>query len=211
MSLTIKTKLIAGFSCLLVLLAIIAALSLNKLSGMNERINGIVDVSAEKIKLAARINQGVLAISRAEKNILLATTREEMDEYFEFIDQTQAEMDQRHADLEKLVDADGRSKLATFEKTWGDYQATSREVRDMARENGSASAFDLASGEGRKHNDAAMEQIAAIVDYNEAMLALDKAASDQSYAFARNTILGLTVFAILFAVGIVFYIVRDLC
>jgi hypothetical protein len=38
---------------------------LTRLSSLNERLNAIVDVSAEKVKLGARINQDAIAISRA--------------------------------------------------------------------------------------------------------------------------------------------------
>ena len=63
----------------------VSYLGLNKLSGMNERLNGIVDNSAMKVKLAARINQDLIEINRAEKNIVLAKTQKEMDEYAENI------------------------------------------------------------------------------------------------------------------------------
>ena len=69
---SIKGKLISGFSLLIILLAVLAYMGVNSLSVMNDRLNSIVDVSAEKVKLAAPINQGALAISRAEKNVILA-------------------------------------------------------------------------------------------------------------------------------------------
>jgi hypothetical protein len=49
------------------------------MSTSNERLEHVVDISTEKIKLSARINQNLLSISRAERNIILAKTQEEMD------------------------------------------------------------------------------------------------------------------------------------
>jgi methyl-accepting chemotaxis protein len=79
MKLTVKARLIGGFVILIALMILMAAISLDKMSGMNDRIDTMADVSAERIKLGARINQDAIAISRAEKNIILAQTTDDMD------------------------------------------------------------------------------------------------------------------------------------
>ena len=66
---SIKTKLIASFSLLIILLCVSAWLGITGMSSINGLLNNIVNVSSEKIKLAARINQDLLAISRAEKTL----------------------------------------------------------------------------------------------------------------------------------------------
>jgi CHASE3 domain sensor protein len=115
MKLTVKTKLFGGFGILLILLAISAALGLNKLSGMNDRLEGIVNSSAQKVKLAARVNQNLLEISRAEKNLILSTTQEAMDAYAGFMDTAQQDMDTRREELRELSDEKGKKDLDSFE------------------------------------------------------------------------------------------------
>ncbi|MFT6902946.1 MAG: hypothetical protein ACJAXS_003165 [Colwellia sp.] len=73
---SIKTKLIVSFSFLILLLSLIAWSGITGMSSINKLLEGAVNISAEKVKLSAHINQNVLAISRAEKNIILAQTQE---------------------------------------------------------------------------------------------------------------------------------------
>ncbi len=141
-------------------MGIIAFLSLDKLSSQNDRLNSIVDVSAEKIKLASRINQGVLAITRAEKNIILADTQEQMDKFADFSDQNQKEMEDRIKRLEALVNGEGKTHLDQFEKTWTEYLAINKQVRDLARLNSNVKAKILSQGDGRS----AFDATAAIMD-----------------------------------------------
>jgi methyl-accepting chemotaxis protein len=164
MKFTIKAKLIMGFSCLVILMGVITFLSLNRLAGVNDRLVSIVDGSAEKIKLAARINQGVLAISRAEKNMILAETQEQMDGYADFSSQTQKEMEDRLNKLEMLADDNGKKYLAEFETTWSEYLAINREVRDLARLNSNVRARQMSQGDARLAYDAAAVIMGGIVD-----------------------------------------------
>ena len=75
MKLTMKGRLIGGFGILIGLMILMAVISLDKLASMNVQIDTIADVSAEKIKLGARINQDAIAISRSEKNIILSKVK----------------------------------------------------------------------------------------------------------------------------------------
>jgi DnaJ-domain-containing protein 1 len=82
---------------------------------MNDRLEGIVNSSAQKVKLAARVNQNLLEISRAEKNLILSTTQEAMDAYAGFMDTAQQDMDTRREELRELSDEKGKKDLDSFE------------------------------------------------------------------------------------------------
>ena len=78
-------KLYVGFGVVIAIAAVMGFMSLDKLSGMNDRITSLAQVSAEKVKLCAGVNQNLLEINRAEKNLILAKTQEKRDEYAKFI------------------------------------------------------------------------------------------------------------------------------
>ena len=112
LSMSMKIYSVVG---LMALVAVIVFLvGLNKLDGMNSQIDKLVDVSAEKAVLGARINQDLLAVSRAEKNMILAKTQAEMDEYGRFIDETQKDMQKCRDGLRNLMDGAGRERLDQF-------------------------------------------------------------------------------------------------
>ncbi|MDM8549664.1 response regulator [Desulfobacterales bacterium HSG2] len=169
-SFTMKTKLFGGFAFLLIVILVISAFGIRYLAEMNSRLNGIADISCEKIKLAARINQGVLAVSRAEKNIILAATREEMDRYARFAEEVRKDMQERREKLRELADKEGGDQLDAFAKTWDEYLKVHRELRSVARHNSNVRARTLSQGEAREAHEKAAETLQQIAEMNDAAL-----------------------------------------
>ena len=134
---------------------------------MNNRLNHVIDNSAEKIKLAAHINEEVIAISRAEKDIILATTQEEMDNYALFIEKLLTTIDKRIKNLRELMDDDGKELLDSFSETWNEYVTVNRTIRSIARKNSNVQAKLLSQGEARVSYEKAATTMGKIVDINE--------------------------------------------
>jgi methyl-accepting chemotaxis protein len=161
---SIKTKLIASFSFLIILLSLVAWLGTTGMASINNLLEGVVNVSAEKIKLSAHINQNLLAITRAEKNIILAKTTEEMDVFAENSALENAEMTERRVKLRELIDDDGKLLLDQFSNLWDNYIIINTEVRTLARLNSNKVAADLSRGEARTAFDAASNEIRSLVE-----------------------------------------------
>lgn len=167
MILTMKARLMGGFGLLIVLMIFMAVVSLDKMSGMNERIDKIADVSTTKIKLGARINQDALAISRAEKNIILARTVEDMDKFSDFIADRSKDMRKRREELRGLVSDDGKAKLEQFSSIWNDYLEVNTEIRKFARLNSNTKAQALSANTGQKAYEEAEKLMKALADRND--------------------------------------------
>lgn len=165
---------------------------------------------AEKIKLGARIRINLLEIQRGEKNIILAKSQEEMDAYAAAIDNIQADLETRLAELENLTTGTNRTELEDFKESYGTYLALHRQVRQISRENGNTRAFELSSGKGRELADRAQEVMASVVVGSEKDMASDAAASRANYASARTLLIGLFGISLVIAIGIGLYITRDL-
>jgi putative methionine-R-sulfoxide reductase with GAF domain len=167
MTYTIKRKLIFGFAAILIMLAASSWLGLSNLNDMNSRLNDLTDISAEKVKLAARINQDIIMISRAEKNIILSATQEEMDEFAKFIDETEESMKEKRKLLSDLVDAEGQLLLENFRSTWKEYMRVNKDLRTIARLNSNVRARNLSQNEGRDAYDKASFTMTQIVEKND--------------------------------------------
>jgi methyl-accepting chemotaxis protein len=167
MNLTVQARLIGGFVILIALMILMAAVSLDKMSGMNDRIDNMADVSSTKIKLGARINQDAIAISRAEKNIILAKTPDDMDEISVFIAERRKEMEERREQLRELVDDDGKVKLDQFSSVWDDYIEVNQQVREFARLNSNSKAQVMSAGSGRKVYEKAEKAMKAVANRND--------------------------------------------
>ncbi|MBC8469362.1 MAG: methyl-accepting chemotaxis protein [Planctomycetes bacterium] len=166
-NLSLKVKLFLVLGILTAVAITVAFVGLNKLSGMNDRLNGIVNQSAEKVKLGARINQDILTINRAEKNIILADTQEDMDKYAAFIVKTQEEMQNRRQELRDLADSEGKAKLDEFAAKWDKYLEVNKQIREFARLNSNVRAKGLSGKEGRQAYDQTEAVMKAIATMND--------------------------------------------
>ena len=207
MQISIKARLLAGFGVLLVLIAVAGVLGITRLNGMNNRIESIVSSSAESIKLGARINQDLLDISRAEKNIILATDAAERAEFRTRIEEARSNMAERREDLRAISDADEIASLDEFAALWRQYEETQDRVIELAEADRNAEAFELSSGSGRDQLDQAESLIREIVADTELDLDNDKAASDQNYLASRRTLVILAIVSLLLAVAISAWVV----
>ena len=168
---SIKTKLIVSFSLLIIVLGISSWLGITGMSAMNNQLNDIVDVSSEKVKLASLINQNLLAISRAEKNIILASSQKEMDIFSANTVTENTQMTERLTKLRVLLDARGVSTLDQFGTTWSEYMKVNGKVRALARLNSNKVAQKLSQNEVRVAYEEASVAIIDIVERNDLSLA----------------------------------------
>lgn len=75
----VKTKLILGFAILVILIGINTVIGIKSLNELNQNLNEIVTVHAEKRRLANKINLKFLWMIREEKNLILARTPEDIE------------------------------------------------------------------------------------------------------------------------------------
>ena len=169
-NLSLKAKLFLALGILVTVAIVVAFIGLNKLSGMNDRLNSIATVTAQKVKIGARINQDILAINRAEKNIILASTQEEMDTFAAFIEKTQKEMQERRGRLRELADDSGKATLDEFAAKWDKYLEANKQIREFARLNSNARAKTLSSGDARVAFDKLDKNLSDLIENNQEKL-----------------------------------------
>ena len=203
---SIKAKLLASFSLIIIMLIVTAGIGIYNLSMMNEQMSKIINVSAEKVKLAARVNQGALAVSRAEKNIILADSKAAMDEYADFIAQTRDEMLERRATLRNLVNDNGKRLLDEFAATWDEYIEVNLQIRDLARANLNDKAIALSKNEGRRLNDLAISQMANLVNAIEQDMANDELKAQARHSSAYSLMLVITLIGLIAGIVIAIFI-----
>jgi len=203
---SIKAKLLASFSLIIIMLIVTAGIGIYNLSMMNDQMSKIINVSAEKVKLAARVNQGALAVSRAEKNIILADSKAAMDEYADFIAQTRDEMLERRATLRNLVNDNGKRLLDEFAATWDEYIEVNLQIRDLARANLNDKAIALSKNEGRRLNDLAISQMANLVNAIEQDMTNDELEAQARHTSAYSLMLVITLVGLIAGIVIAIFI-----
>jgi methyl-accepting chemotaxis protein len=160
---TLKALLYSAFGTLLILIGFTSYQGYDSLSGMNDRLNQVINGPAEQVKLAAQIRQDLLSISRAEKNIILASTTEEMDAIAEGLRETRTSMAEKRTALRNSLDAAGQQQLDLFSAAWDEYLVINKKVREFARLNSNVRAQEISRGPARDAFDKAQHEMVLLV------------------------------------------------
>jgi len=136
------------------LLALVAAgvgvIAINQLGGMNDRLTGIVNVSSQRLLLAAQIQRGLTGLHRAEKNLVLAEDEAARRKASEEISRVEGELEDAISELEAIASAEGRQQVAEFRDRLSAFQEISHSVAENAERATDAQAYALSSGRGRE-------------------------------------------------------------
>ena len=216
-NLSVRGKIVSTFLFVIILEVILLLVAISFLNGFNGRLNRLVDVQAEKVKLAARINRNLVEIHRAEKNLILSDTRKEMDEYAAGILEYKTDLEDRLVLLTHLADEQERSTLHQFKMDYQAFLQINSQVQALILGapgpvmDGKSSigdtprahsrAIDLSRGKGRDAYDRAAKAIRAIVEGNDAALENARAAGNRSFKTVLTLL--ITLSGLFIAVGLI--------
>src|SRR3954464_5020197 len=110
MRLTIKLQLGLAFGFVIVLLIIGNAFGLSSLSNNNKAMNDMVDGPATRLEAAQQLNIHLLNVVRAEKNMILVGSPEEVNKLEASIDRERQAFETLLAKAEGMATAEGKPK-----------------------------------------------------------------------------------------------------
>src|SRR5665647_1709273 len=166
MKLNIKSKLLTGFTIILVLLFSMIFFMISKFSESNDRLKNIVDVSSQRINLSNELMIAVLDETRQEKNILMEKDPVQKDYYKGQIYKALESIDKKTNELDELVDDKGRVVLNEFKNTWAGYKNDLNEIISLSMKNEDEQAFKISVDRGLKVRDNAINQLERLIAAN---------------------------------------------
>ncbi|GAK57385.1 methyl-accepting chemotaxis sensory transducer [Candidatus Vecturithrix granuli] len=150
MKLTVKSQLSIGFTCILLLMAVVSVFGIQKLRTMKDRLNVIVDVSVEKVKLSDELSRKLEEILGAEKKVILEETQEAKNRYAQFINDTKTTIQSKYERLRSITAESESTLLDQFAEALQHYFDLSKEVIDLAQINSNVKARELSGSEGQR-------------------------------------------------------------
>lgn len=210
MNFSIRTKLLGGFSIILLLLLTLAILMTNKLSETNERLGNIVNVSSKKISLSKEVLIGVLDAARHEKNIILEKNPIRKDYYKDRIYSALAIVDKKVPELHELTNEKGKTILKEFTVAWNGFKVNLDEIILLALQNEDEKAFKISIEKGLKVRDDALATLNRLVQKNEKEMEEDKLISDENYDSSLRLIIALIVASLIISMLIAFWIIQGI-
>lgn len=176
---TIKVKLIGGFSLLIVCMLILAFTGLSQLGSTQARLRTIVDVSSTGGMLASEIEQDMLTLQRVQQALVSAETANDIAEQSKRLGEAERTIRDRLERLKPITNAAGQAQIATFETAFASFKAVTEEISTIISKRGDRQALELSTGTGHPLYTKAETALQGVVDStNQEIIRLTKVAAD---------------------------------
>jgi methyl-accepting chemotaxis protein len=154
MKLSIRGKIVAVCGTLLATLAITAGLGTWQLKASNDRLDRIIGTNAAAAQLSAQLRAGISKTSRAERDLLLASTPELRGAGVETLDRLFHERDELRRQLRAIGDPAIAGKLDEIDAALHDYDEIHKQVRALKLKASNERAGELLARDARKQTGA---------------------------------------------------------
>jgi methyl-accepting chemotaxis protein len=167
-------------------------------------------VSPQVALVAQKVITDVLAIHRADKNIILDASEASVAAQTKSIDGYAEDARQQIDELRRQLVGENARLVETLAANFRNFLTVSAQGRAIAAINGNDKAFKLASGDGKSAFVAAIGSWTDLSDYIAAGIEAAVAAAHQDYAAAKTIMATILVVSVLLAVVIGGWIIRGI-
>jgi methyl-accepting chemotaxis protein len=206
MRFTIKLQLGLAFGVIIALLLTATLFGVSSLSTTNRDMNAMVDGPAVRLEAAQQLNIHMLNVVRAEKNMVLVDTPEEVRTLEESIEKEKRAFETLLAKAEGLATAQGRPKWQALGGAWERMISAHERVYALSIANKDDEATAVSMGDGRKAVVEASAQVQELVELSKAQMDAATDEADADFAKVRTSLIILAVISLLIATGAAVYI-----
>ena len=165
-NLTIRVKLLAGFIVLAVIALIVGFVGIRNMGTIRDMADAMYQNKLLGVSYVKETNIKLIDMTRAEKNLILAST-DEMKNHYVTIYTEASDLFQKSLENAKPLFYTDQSKelLAAFERAWEDYEPISKKIVETAlwdKFNEKSVAAELSMGMGREKLEAVDEALAKL-------------------------------------------------
>ncbi|MDQ5985022.1 MAG: hypothetical protein CSYNP_00726 [Syntrophus sp. SKADARSKE-3] len=207
------TKMYLGFSAILILMVIIAAIGINRLGYMNNEIETIVKDSNVKLELANDMIDQINIIARAIRNIALLAGKNDklQDEEIKRIEAARVKYREADEKIGRLVKSEeGKALIAKVRQL----QDTAKPLVNKAVELIVADKFEegtqVVMNEVRIPQRQQIEAIDALIIHQEESTRKAAEHAAATYSTSRTLMIGLSAIALFLGIVIAFFLTRGI-
>ncbi|WP_426025892.1 HAMP domain-containing protein, partial [Brevundimonas sp. TSRC1-1] len=206
MRFTIKAKLATGFGMMIILLVGIAGLGIYSLGSLNQAITDVIAGPATRLETSQEANIRLLESVRAEKNLILSRSTDEMTTHMATGEEAREAMAELLAKGEEKAAAQGKPDWQRLQTLLARMTALESRMAEFVRKGQSAEAVALSTGEARSVANEMTELFHKIVARNQAAMVKADEDTGKQYADTRNLVVVLTLAALAIAVAFALWI-----
>ncbi|GAB2175411.1 methyl-accepting chemotaxis protein [Dongia sp. agr-C8] len=199
---TIKLKLGVTFVVVILLSAVSSFVAISGLAALRDSVDSLVDVAAQEVSLSEKLGINLLALVRAEKNMILSDSPSQVQEYDGRIQKLRQDGVALQKKLAAIAHDEAAQKLTAFQATWEQWLPVQDKIRSlMAGVDGRAQAEAVSEGEGRTMVQQGETQLEEIATLSQAFMDQAKLDAEADYERNRAMLIAAVVASLLVAVG----------
>lgn len=200
MRLTIKLKLAATFLVIIVASASMMLFAISDLSALNDRLDMLVEVEAERVRLAEELSIEQLRVQRDVRNYILADATAVRTEISTSMVESRQGHDRIYDALLAIASDTGRETLTNYAALLPQLRDVNDRAMGLARAGDNIAAFRAISVDGRAISTDMDALVKKLRDFNIAEMARASDEATARYVSARNLLLSLMLVAV--AIGV---------
>ncbi|MGO9776318.1 MAG: methyl-accepting chemotaxis protein [Terracidiphilus sp.] len=209
MRFTIKLKLAVTFTVIILLAGGMAWVGVNGLGSLNTSLDNLIKGPVARVELGGELERAMLRTIRAEKNLVLSDTPEQVRTYDGNLSRERAGFTSQLEKLESIASTEGKHKLAAVSATSQQWMQVQDKIRELSKRGASdqearEEAKGLSEKEGRALANQMESGIAGVVELNQQIMKQAEEEAANQYNSARELLLAAvaTVLLIGAAAGI---------
>lgn len=208
---SLSRKLLTAFSLILLLNVLALGLALWNVTRLAERLDFMIDVRVEAVKIAARLNRGVVELRSFEKDALLAANADELAQSISGINKTAVQFEQRLESIKGLdLSEQSQQVLIGIESNYKLYTHALNRAVDLIKLGKKDEAAALAQIEGRKLSLRVRDDSVSFNDIQEAELSETREAVRQNSQRIFLIVLLLAVASVLLGMFAAVFVGRSI-
>jgi len=193
MRMTLKLKLSLTLAVIVLASIIASAIALNKLAGMQNRMDMVIHNDAERIRLGLELGREQLRVQRDVREYLLVENPVTRRDIVEGMDTARSRHDRYLRSLRDIATEEGSASLDRYDSILERIRSVNDRAMALADENESLRAFRLLNDEGQSAWEQMETQVDAILLANQEGLEQSAAAAAANYASARNLTIAMMI------------------
>jgi methyl-accepting chemotaxis protein len=213
MKFSIKTRLIFGFTILILLSGAIYYLGKANANYLNNSLNSLVDKEVRRIILAQKSAELVQLITKREKDFLLENELSSKLGYVKEIEERNADLLANLEQLRSISDERGLQIIEEFTSNWDDYFKVLEKIKSIAMENtvsASDAAYQLSKTEARAAALKSIKMMGKLVTKNQNALEQAKIDSDVLFAQGASNMMNLLIVSVILSIAITTWIILSI-
>jgi methyl-accepting chemotaxis protein len=201
MRVSIKLKLGLAFAAVILLSAVMAGFGISSLSSLNASLDGIVQGPVQRTKLTDELATDVLRLVRAEKNLILADGKDQIERYDGEINKLREGLSTRIDRAVSTASAENRPKWDAFHTAFQRYVTVQDKVVDLMRHEQQAQARTISVEQGQPLVTEAEKQLTDIAEINRTRMVHAEEEAARAYDNSRTLLLSIVTIVLVIATG----------